>query len=238
LEHQAGSSLVEGNPWTLVGMSGVVIVVLVAISHLGARRPSRVPGPLQNVLEMTVSGLFNFVEGIIGPEGRKYAPFISTLFLYILCMNLLGIIPGLRSPTSGLNMTVALALCSFFYVQFQAARHNGLWGYIKHFWGEPWWLGPLMFPIHVIGELAKPLSLSIRLFGNIFGEDKIIVILAAMSPYIIKPWLKFVPIQFPMMAFAVFTGFIQALIFTVLTAGYLTVMISHAEEAPVGIERH
>jgi F-type H+-transporting ATPase subunit a len=94
-----------------------------------------------------------------------------------------------------------------------------------------------MFPIHVIGELAKPLSLSIRLFGNIFGEDKIIVILAGMSPFIIKPWLKFLPIQFPMMAFGVFTSLIQALIFTVLTAGYLTVLISH-EEVPVAAGPH
>jgi F-type H+-transporting ATPase subunit a len=144
-------------------------------------------------------------------------------------MNWLGLIPGLRSPTSGLNMTIALALCSFAYVQFQAIRHSGILGYIKHLAGEPIFMAPLMFPIHLIGELAKPLSLSIRLFGNIFGEDKIIVILAGMSPFILKPWLKFVPIQFPMMAFAVFTGFIQALIFMVLTAGYLTVMLGDHE---------
>jgi F-type H+-transporting ATPase subunit a len=226
-----GSGLVEGSPWTPVGMSWVVIVLLVAVGYLGTRRRSRIPGTLQNLLEMAVFGLFDFVEGIIGPGGRKYAPFIATLFLYILSMNLFGIIPFGKSPTSGLNMTIALALCAFGYVQFQAIRVNGPVGYVKHFWGDPWWLGPLMFPIHVIGELAKPLSLSIRLFGNIFGEDKIIVILAGMSPYIGKwIWLRYVPIQFPMMTFAVFTSFIQALIFMVLTAGYLTVLISHGDE--------
>jgi F-type H+-transporting ATPase subunit a len=236
------SALLEGNPWSLVAVSGLVIVILVVLSILGTRKMSKVPGPLQNLLEVTVSGLFNFIEGIIGHNGRMYAPFVATLFLYILCLNLIGIIPipGLRSPTGGLNMTIALALCSFAYVQFQAIRANGPWNYIKHFWGDPWWLGFLMFPIHIIGELAKPLSLSIRLFGNIFGEDKIIVILAGMSPLLIShlPWTKFVPIQFPMMAFGVFTSFIQALIFTVLTAGYLAVMLTHEEEAPVAAESH
>jgi len=208
-----------------------VILALAAISYVGLRNPKKAPGPLQNVLEFVVSGLFNFLEGIIGPSGRRYAPFIGTLFIYILCLNLMGVIPGLRSPTSWLSMTVALALCSFCYVQFQAIRSNGPWGYFRHFWGDPWWLGFLMFPIHVIGELAKPLSLSVRLFGNIFGEDQIIVILAALSPSILKMlWLKIIPIQFPMMAFAVFTSFIQALIFTVLTAGYLTVLLGHSEE--------
>ena len=223
--------MIEGNPWALVWMSWIVIVFLSIIAYLGTRKRSKTPGTLQNLLEMAVSGLLDFVEGVIGPGGRKYAPFIATLFLYILCMNLLGIIPGFKSPTSGLNMTVSLALCSFAYVQFQAIRHNGALNYLKHFWGDPWWLGFLMFPIHVIGELAKPLSLSIRLFGNIFGEDKIIVILAAMSPYIGKAiWLRYVPLQFPMLAFAVFTSFIQALIFMVLTAGYLAVLVSHGEE--------
>jgi len=213
-------------------MSGIVIVILLIGSYLGMRRPSKVPGGLQNLLEMIVSGLYDFVESIIGPCGRNFAPFIATIFLYILFMNLIGLVPLMRSPTSSLNTTIGLALTAFCYVQFQAMRAHGILGYIRHFVGEPLWLAPLMFPIHVIGELAKPLSLSIRLFGNIFGEDKIIVILAGMSPYIIKPWIKFVPVQFPMMAFGAFTSFIQALIFTVLTAGYLTVLVgSHTEES-------
>jgi F-type H+-transporting ATPase subunit a len=237
LEHH-GSGLVEGNPLTLVAMSWIVIVGLSLAALIGMRKRERIPGPLQNLLEIAVSGMFGFIEGIIGPGSRKYSPFVATLFFYILSMNLLGVIPGLRSPTGGLNMTIALALCAFGYVQFQAIRQNGVIGYIKHFWGDPWWLGPLMFPIHIIGELAKPLSLSIRLFGNIFGEDKIIVILAAMSPIILKPWLRLLPIQFPMMALAVFTSFIQALIFTVLTAGYLTLFLTHSDEASAEAGAH
>ena len=238
MEHH-GSSLIEGNPWTLVGMSWVVILGLAVISYLGMRNPRRLPGPFQNTLEFAVSTMFGFVEGIIGPGGRKYAPFMATLFFYILCLNLFGVVPLGRSSTGGLNMTIALALCSFTYVQFQAMRSNGIVGYLKHFWGDPWWLGFLMFPIHVIGELAKPLSLSIRLFGNIFGEDKIIVILAGMSPYLLNNvWLKYVPIQFPMIVFGAFTSFIQALIFTVLSAGYLTVLIGHEHGEESAVSAH
>lgn len=232
MEHHGGSALVEGSRWAPVIMSGIVILFLAIISYLGTRRMQKVPGRLQGILEMLVTGLFDFVEGVIGPGGRKYAPFVASLFIYILLMNVFGVIPGYKSPTSGLNMTIALALCAFFYVQTQALKANGFVGYIKHYVGDPWWLGPLMLPIHIIGEIAKPLSLSIRLFGNIFGEDKIIVILAGMSPFLFKlPWFKFVPIQFPMMLFAIFTGIIQALIFMVLTSGYLTILVSHGDEA-------
>lgn len=236
--HHGGSGLVEGSPWALVLMSWIVIVVLALLAYLGTKRMSRVPGRLQNVLEFAVDGLFNFIEGMIGPGGRKFAPFIATFFVYIAIMNLMGLVPGFRSPTSGLNMTIALGLISFFYVQYQAIKQSGFKSYIMHFWGEPKWLGPLMFPIHIIGELAKPLSLAIRLFGNVFGEDKIIIILAGLSPYVIVPWLKVIPMQFPMMIFAVFSGFIQALIFTVLTSAYLTVLITNEEEEPVSVVPH
>jgi len=228
--HGGGTELVEGSPWVLVYMSWVVIAVLVGVSFIATRRLRKIPGPLQSLLELAVTGLFNFIESVIGPGGRKYAPFIATFFLYILLMNLLGIIPFFKSPTSGLNMTAALALCAFFYVQYQAVRANGLLGYIKHMMGEPIWLAPLMLPIHVIGELAKPLSLSIRLFGNIFGEDKIIIILAGLlyaSKFVLA---RYLPIQLPMLFFAIFTSIIQALIFTVLTAAYVTIMIGHSEE--------
>lgn len=230
MEHSGGSALVEGSKWAPVIMSWIVILFLAIVSFIGTRKMEKVPGKFQSVLELLVSALFDFIEGVIGPGGRKYAPFIASIFIYILVMNVFGVIPFFKSPTSGLNMTIALALSAFFYVQVQAIRANGFVGYIKHFVGDPWWLAPLMLPIHIIGEIAKPLSLSIRLFGNIFGEDKIIVILAMMSPYLIKPWIKYLPIHFPMLIFAIFTGVIQALIFMVLTSGYLTILVSHGDE--------
>ena len=231
MEHGSGSSLVEGNPWVLPIMSGIIIVILVIVSRLGTRRLQKTPGRLQGFLELIVGGLGNFVEGILGPGGRKYAPFIGTLFIYIAFMDILGIVPMMRSPTANLSTTLALALMAIGYVQLQAIRSIGVWGYIKHFLGEPIYLCPIMLPIHTIGEIAKPISLSVRLFGNIFGEDTIIVIMAGLSMPIVFDWLRIVPVQLPMMVFAVFTGFVQALIFSVLTVGYLALFLGEHGEA-------
>jgi len=229
LEHGQGSSLVEGNPWVNPAMSGIIIVILALVCWLGTRLPRKTPGRLQGMLEMIVGGLNGLVENIVGPGGRKYTPFVGTLFIYIFLMNSWGMIPVMKSPTANLSTTLALALLAIGYVQLQAIRTIGLWSYIKHFMGEPIFLAPLMLPLHIIGEIAKPISLSVRLFGNIFGEDTILVILAGMSPYIIFKWLRIIPVQFPMMVFAVFTSLVQALIFSVLTMGYLALLLGEHE---------
>ena len=229
MEHGQGSSLVEGNPWVNPAMSGIIIVILALVCWLGTRLPRKTPGRLQGMLEMIVGGLNGLVENIVGPGGRKYTPFVGTLFIYIFLMNSWGMIPVMKSPTANLSTTLALALLAIGYVQLQAIRTIGLWSYIKHFMGEPIFLAPLMLPLHIIGEIAKPVSLSVRLFGNIFGEDTILVILAGMSPYIIFKWLRIIPVQFPMMVFAVFTSLVQALIFSVLTMGYLALLLGEHE---------
>jgi F-type H+-transporting ATPase subunit a len=177
--------------------------------------------------------LNNFVVGIIGPGGEKYTPLVGTIFIYVLTMNLIGLVPGFKAPTSGLSITIALAVIVFVLYNYYGVKKVGFFPYFKHLLGEPLWLAPLMFPIHVIGELARPLSLSIRLFGNIFGEETILVILAAMSFAIIRyhgtPVLT-IPYQFPMMLFAVFTSFVQAMVFAMLTAIYIAIAISGHEE--------
>ena len=229
MEHGHGSALVEGNPWVSPAMSWIIIVVLALVCWLGTRRPQKTPGRLQGMLEMIVGGLNGLVENVVGPGGRKYTPFVGTLFIYIFLMNSWGMIPVMKSPTANLSTTLALALLAIGYVQLQAIRTIGLWGYMKHFLGEPIFLAPLMLPLHIIGEIAKPISLSVRLFGNIFGEDTILVILAGMSPFIVFKWLRIIPVQFPMMVFAVFTSLVQALIFSVLTMGYLALFLGEHE---------
>ncbi len=213
-------------------MSLIIIVGLTLAAIIGTRKVGKIPNRFQGLLETIVSGLMNFVEGITGPGGgKKYTPFIGTLFIYITLMDIFGIIPFMKSGTANLSTTVGLAITAIIYVHAMAIREIGFVGWIKHFLGEPLWLAPLMFPLHLIGEIAKPISLSLRLFGNIFGEDTILVIVAGLSPVIILPWLRLIPVQFPIMAFAVFTGFVQALIFSVLTAGYLAVFIGeHGHE--------
>lgn len=207
--------------------SGIVIVLLSVLSYLGTRRMQPIPGRLQNALELIVGGLNEFVKGIIGPGGEKHTPFVATIFLYILLNNLIGMIPGALAPTSSLNTTVALALLTFLYVQYQGIRAQGVWGRLKHLAGPVPMLAPLMVPIEIIGELARPLSLSIRLFGNIFGEEQVIVILAGLA-YFILPFLP-VPYQLPMMVFGIFTSFVQALVFTMLTCVYLSLTAGSEE---------
>ncbi|MCX6375475.1 MAG: F0F1 ATP synthase subunit A [Armatimonadetes bacterium] len=220
----------EASPWLLFGMSALVIVVLAAFSVLATRRLATMPSSrLQNLVELVVSSLNDFVVGIIGPKGEKYTPFVGTLFIYIFAMNLLGLVPGFKSPTSGLSITIGLALVVFVVYNVAGIREVGLWPYLKHLAGEPIWLAWLMLPIHLIGELARPLSLSIRLFGNIFGEETVLMILAGMT-YVIIPYVVAIPTQFPIMLFDVFIAFVQALVFSMLTAIYISVAITGREE--------
>jgi F-type H+-transporting ATPase subunit a len=219
----------EASPWLLFGMSAFVAVILALFGILSTRRLEKLPTRrVQSVAEFIVESLNNFVVGIIGPKGSKYTPFIGSLFLYILMMNLLGLIPMFKSPTSGLSITISLALVVFVVYNYAGIREVGFIPYLKHLAGEPVWLAPLMLPIHVIGELARPLSLSIRLFGNIFGEETVLAILAGLT-FVIIPYVVAIPTQFPMMLFAIFTSFVQALVFTMLTTIYISVAISSHE---------
>lgn len=223
----------EASPWLLFGMSGVVIVFLVVFAMIATRRLAKLPTTkLQNFVELIVSSLNGFVVSIIGPGGEKYTSFVGTIFIYVLAMNLLGLIPGFKAPTSGLSITLAMALVVFVVYNYYGIKATGFKAWFMHLLGEPLWLFPLMFPIHVIGELARPLSLSIRLFGNIFGEETIIVILAGMSLVLLRyhgiPVLA-LPVQFPMLLFAVFTSFVQALVFATLSAIYIGIAVTSHE---------
>lgn len=200
-----------------------MMLALLLVVGLATRRMQAVPGRLQSIWEWTYQTLSGFTINMIGRKhGATFTPLIGTFFLYILFLNLGGLVPGFISPTAALNTTVALALCCFIAVQYFGFRHQGL-GYLKHFVGEPWWLFPINIPIHVLGELARPLSLSIRLFGNIFGEDTVIAALVSMGVIALGASGYFVPVpvQFPMLLFGLFGSFVQALVFTMLAASYI-----------------
>lgn len=210
-------------------VSWFIIILLSIFAIIVSRNLQRFPQGAQNAVEMAVGALDGFIRGLVGPEhGSKFTPLIGTFFIYILVMNLFGVIPGFMSPTANINTTIALALIAFFLVQYYGIRHQGLKNYLKHFVGKPLWLGPLMVIIHIIGELARPLSLSIRLFGNIFGEDMVIAILILIVAQVLGKLL--IPAQFPMLLFAIFTSFVQALVFSMLVTIYVAVAISHEEE--------
>jgi len=223
--------------WENVVFSLIIILILGLLAYFSSRRKAFHPGKLQNFTEMAVEGLDNFICGILGPMGRKFTPFLGTLFIYILCMNFLGLIPGMKSPSSSLNTTVALAICVFLYVQFTGIKNLGLLGYIDHLAGNPrdfitWVLVPINLPIHIIGELAKPLSLSLRLFGNITGEDILIAVFVGLGvmafSFVNLP--VGLPLQVPFIFLALLTGTIQALVFTLLSTIYFLLMLPHEEE--------
>jgi F-type H+-transporting ATPase subunit a len=210
----------------------IVIVVAVVMKN-----PQMIPGRFQSAVEMLFEGLTNFLTGILGPEGKVYVPFLGTLFIYILCMNLAGTLPLSMSPTASANTTVALALCVFVYSHYIGMRRNGAWGYAKHLMGSPksgveWAFVPIMFPVHILGELARPVSLSLRLFGNVTGED---VLLYAFTSLGVTA-LAFmnspigIPFQVPFIFLAFLTSFIQALVFTLLSTIYILLMLPHDHE--------
>jgi F-type H+-transporting ATPase subunit a len=223
--------------WENVIFSMGVVVFLIVIARLAGRNPQMIPSGLQNVTEMVVEELEKFIVGVIGPRGRKFVPFLGTLFLYILFMNFAGLVPGLKASTSSVNQTVALALVVFVYVQFTALKENGVVGYLDHLAGSPrsglqWAFVPLMLPIHVIGELAKPLSLSLRLFGNVTGEDILILIFVGLGVTIMSfSHLPIgIPLQLPFIFLAILTSTIQALVFMLLSTIYFAMMLPHEEE--------
>lgn len=207
----------------------ILVVILLSIMAITASRKLRTrnPGRFQVFLEFVVSSLDNFVRGIVGHEAKTLTPIIGTLFIFILVLDYLGILPGMTSPTANINTPASLAIFAFVLVQVMGITRKGFVGYFKHFLDGPWWLWWLMIPIHMMGELAKPLSLTVRLFGNIFGEDMVIAVLILIVTQVLYP-IAF-PIQFPMMLFALFGGFVQALVFSMLTAIYVAVAIGGEE---------
>ncbi|HHV35573.1 MAG TPA: F0F1 ATP synthase subunit A, partial [Syntrophomonadaceae bacterium] len=195
-------------------MWGIMLFMLL-VFVVATRKLDKVPGRFQCMVEYTVEALLNFFSGIMGREqARRYFPLLATLFLFILISNWSGLLPfaghveGFRPPTSTLSVTAGLAVIAFVATQIAGFREKGL-GYLKSFF-QPFFI---MFPLNLIEELVRPLSLSLRLFGNIFGEEMVVVVLLSMAPY-------FAPI--PMQLLGILFGFIQALVFTTLTAIYIS----------------
>lgn len=219
------------NPWILLVLSLMIALTLTVLSILGTRNLRMRPeGNRQHFVELVVSSLNNFTIGIIGPQGERYTPFIGTLFIYILAMNLLGLVPGFHSPTGNLSTTLSLALVVFVMYNYWGIRAVGGKNYLKHLAGEPLWLAPLMLPVHIFGEIARPVSLALRLFGNVFGKEVMLGVFAGMT-WVIIPYFVAIPTQFPMTVFAVFISFVQALVFALLTCVYIAIAITHDEDA-------
>ncbi|CAN5886772.1 F0F1 ATP synthase subunit A [soil metagenome] len=206
----------------------MLIVLLVTVLGMLISRGLSVenPGRVQIIFEDLIGAVIGLLEEWIGPKGKQFLPLVSTLGLFILLGNYMGLVPGLMAPTSSINVTLGCAITIWFYYHFQGIKHQGLWGYIKHFWAPPgvhWGMGFLMFPIELISHTSRMMSLSLRLFGNIFGEELVILVLCSIIPFLIP---------LPMMFLGLVTGVLQAFIFMLLSIIYLqgAVAVEHHED--------
>ena len=215
----------------------ISVIFCVAAMRVYAKR-QLIPGPFQNFMEIMVEGMYNFIESILGDHTRRYIPFLGTLFFYILAMNFLGIIPGGFSPSTSLSITASLAILVFLYAQYTGIKELGIVGYLDHLCGQPrdvigWSLVVLMLPMHIIGELAKPFSLALRLFGNITGEDILVAAFVGLGitalSFIGSP--VGLPLNIPFILLGILLSTIQALVFTLLSTIYILMMLPHAEHA-------
>lgn len=211
--------------WTVIGAFS-------AAARLGMKARA-VPSMVQNAFESAIEPILTIADETIGEAAPRYYPLLFGIFFYILFGNVMGLVPGLASPTSDLNITVSLALIVFLYFNFEGFRRKGL-GYLKHFFGPslPWYFFPvrlLMFAIEMIGNLAKPFSLALRLFCNIFSKEILLGLLAALTlnflngsdpagkcltvaPVLLRPFI---------LLLGLLISYIQALIFLVLSISYI-----------------
>lgn len=202
--------------WLVMG------IALIAVGALASAHPITVVSKRYSVMELIVSIFSDLATGILGKNGAPYVPFVISLFIFILLMNEIGLFPFIgKSPTADLNTTAALAITTILLIQIIGIRNHGL-GYYKHLIIKPWVLGVLMLPINIIDELARPVTLAMRLFGNIFaGEVLLLVIAVVIGAHlgVISAIANGLPVV--VYVFNLLVGLIQAVVFTLLTIAYL-----------------
>ena len=208
--------------------AGLVVLFLIVATLMVHRKLKRVeerlvPAPkttLVNLFETAVENILGLMEGILGHDAPKYLPLIGTLFIYIFLCNVLALIPGFVPPTDNINTNLACSLTVFVYYHIMGIKAHGLKGYLKHFMGPILWLAPLIFVIELIGHCVRPVSLSLRLFGNITGDHLVLGIFSDLTPIL-------VPVVF--LALGLFVSFIQAFVFSLLSMIYINLATAHEE---------
>jgi F-type H+-transporting ATPase subunit a len=208
-------------PWYTVMFVIACILSVVIIWIFKGQLSEEEPGYGQHTLEVAVLAVRGMLEDIIGPQGLKYFPVVMTFAVLILVSNLMGLFPLFMSPTAAVSVTFALGLSSFVYYNWIGIKENGLYGHLKHLWGPIWWIGPLIFPIELISNFIRPFSLGIRLFGNMFADEKVTHTVAGLYPAVTH-WV--IPVF--LMPLGIFVAFIQTFVFILLSQLYLS-EVSH-----------
>lgn len=214
--------------WQNIIFSLGIAAAIAAIFYLCARESALIPKKFQNGLEFFIEGFQEFIVGILGKDGVKYVPFLGTLFIYILCMNWFVLIPLMKSPTASINVTVGLAIIVFTLVQYLNIKNWGFLGFLYHLAGSPkdtmgWIMVPLMLPIEILTQFTRPVTLALRLFGNVLGEDILIGVFALFGVAVFASYQVpiGIPLQLPFMFLALLTGLMQAGVFTLLSTVYI-----------------
>ncbi len=195
----------------------LTIPVYLKLRNVEARLVPESKGSLTNIFEVAVEQLLSLVEGIAGKSAPRFLPIIGSLFIYIFLCNLLSVIPGFLPPTDNINTNLACGLTVFVYYNYVGFKEHGP-GYLKHFMGPIIWLAPLMLVIELIGHVVRPVSLSLRLFGNITGDHLVLGIFSDLVPLL-------VPVIF--LGLGVFVAFIQAFVFSLLSLIYVGLATEH-----------
>ncbi len=204
------------------------VVVLIYKRYLKSFKEGVIPPSgfsLAGFVDLVLEATLSLMKDLIGPEGPKHFPVVATLALFILFSNLLGLVPGFAPPTSNLNTTLACAIFVFLYYNWIGIRKQGLIRYLTHI-ANPigskigWFIAPLMLPIELISHLARPMSLSIRLMGNMMGDHTILGIFLLLVP-------MFIPI--PLMLLGLIVAFVQTFVFCLLTVVYIALAVEEAE---------
>ena len=225
----------------------VVMVILAGLALVASRRLELVPRGLQNFMEIVLEQFLTLIDDVLGHEGRRYLPLLATLGLFIVTSNLMGLVPGLVAPTASLNTTAACALIVFFAYHWIGIRKQGIRAYARHFMGPVVWLAWLMVPIEIVSHMARPLSLSLRLFGNMTGGHILLAVFFFLMGFDgMLGWalsgslggiLLGAPVALIMIVFTVgflyplkiLVAFLQAFIFVMLSMLYIAGAVEEAE---------
>jgi len=210
------------HPWadyvTMEILVAAIIVVVFAL--LRPRLSMDRPGKLQHVFELIFGFVSDQTDDVVGHNGRPFMAYFGVLFIFILFANLVGLIPTLESPTMVPPVPLGCALATLLYYNLVGIKEQGILHYLGHFAGPIWWLAPLMFPIEIISNLARPLSLTVRLYANMFGGEKVTMAFMGLLPFLI-------PI--PFLGLHIFVGVLQAYVFMLLTMVYVSDVLPHEE---------
>jgi len=196
----------------------LVMALLILVALLVKRNIQTIPSGLQNFFEPVIAGIEGMIEETMGHKGKAYFPLIAVIAFFILTSNLIALIPGFYPPTASLNTNAAMALTVFARTHITGLKEHGI-GYLKHFCGPVIWLAPLIVPIEIIGHLARPLSLTLRLFGNMYGHEIVLMIFFTLVPFIVP---------LPMMLMGLMVAFIQTFVFMLLAMIYIAGSLEEA----------